>query len=169
MREDSLRDHRGAAIGLYHCLDCQRLTGSAFSLGIVLPEKGFRLTGIEPRRLQRTADSGRVNTRLVCPECGSWVCGMPRDGVVRVRGGTLDDTSWLRPPIGTYGPAGSSLGACSPRAMKSSKDSLPDRTGTVRWPGVPGKSGGAFYAIIVFLIGFYPRHHTRPAARAALG
>jgi putative transposase len=70
---------------------------SAFSLGIVVPEKGFRLTGVEPRRLQRTADSGRVNTRLVCPECGSWVCGMPRDGVVRVRGGTLDDTSWLRP------------------------------------------------------------------------
>jgi hypothetical protein len=50
-----------------HCLDCQRLTGSAFSLGIDIPEKGFRLTGIEPRRLQRTADSGRVNTRLRLP------------------------------------------------------------------------------------------------------
>ena len=61
-----------------HCLDCQRLTGSAFSLGIVIPEKGFRLTGLEPRQLQRTADSGRVNTRLVCPECGSWICGRPR-------------------------------------------------------------------------------------------
>ena len=24
-----------------HCLDCQRLTSSAFSLGIVVPEKGF--------------------------------------------------------------------------------------------------------------------------------
>jgi hypothetical protein len=80
-----------------HCLDCQRLTSSAFSLGIVVPEQGFRLIGLEPRRLQRTADSGRVNIRLVCPECGSWVCGTPRDGVVRVRGGTLDDTSWLRP------------------------------------------------------------------------
>ena len=80
-----------------HCLDCQRLTSSAFSLGIVVPEKGFRLTRIEPRGLQRTADSGRVNNRLVCPECGSWICGLPRDGVVRVRGGTLDDTSWLRP------------------------------------------------------------------------
>jgi hypothetical protein len=34
-----------------HCLDCQRLTSSAFSLGIVVPEKGFRLTGVEPRRL----------------------------------------------------------------------------------------------------------------------
>ena len=50
-----------------HCLDCQRLTGSAFSLGIVVPENGFRLTGVEPRRLQRTADSGRVNTRPRLP------------------------------------------------------------------------------------------------------
>jgi hypothetical protein len=24
-----------------HCLDCQRLTGSAFSLGIVVPEEGI--------------------------------------------------------------------------------------------------------------------------------
>ena len=80
-----------------HCLDCQRLTSSAFSLGVVVPETGFRLTGIEPRSLQRMADSGRTNIRLVCPECGSWVSGMPRDGVVRLRGGTLDDTSWLLP------------------------------------------------------------------------
>jgi hypothetical protein len=80
-----------------HCLDCQRLTSSAFSLGVVVPETGFRLGGIEPRQLSRTADSGRVSVRLVCPECGSWVCGTPRGGEVRVRGGTLDDTSWLRP------------------------------------------------------------------------
>ena len=79
-----------------HCVDCQRLTSSAFSLGIVVSERAFQLKG-EPRRLLRTADSGRVNTRLVCPDCGSWVCGTPRDGVVRVRGGTLDDVSWLRP------------------------------------------------------------------------
>jgi hypothetical protein len=80
-----------------HCTDCQRLTSSAFSIGLAAAETAFHLSGIEPRPLQRTADSGRVNTRLVCPECGAWVCGMPRDGVVRVRAGTLDDTSWLRP------------------------------------------------------------------------
>ena len=80
-----------------HCKDCQRLTSSAFSLGIVVPESAFRLNGVEPRPLQRMADSGRTNTRLVCPECGSWVCSPPRDGVARVRAGTLDDTSWLRP------------------------------------------------------------------------
>ena len=54
-----------------HCLDCQRLTGSAFSLGVVVPETGFRLAGVEPRQLSRTADSGRVSVRLVCPECGA--------------------------------------------------------------------------------------------------
>ena len=65
-----------------HCLDCQRLTSSAFSLGVVVSEQALRLSGVEPRRLQRTADSGRVNVRLVCPECGSWICGLPRDGVI---------------------------------------------------------------------------------------
>ena len=98
VREGSLRDHPGAAVGLYLPLPGlptphqQRVL-----LGVVVPKRGFRLTGLEPRQLQRIADSGRVNIRLVCPECGSWVCGTPRDGVVRVRGGTLDDTSWLRP------------------------------------------------------------------------
>ena len=54
-----------------HCTDCQRLTSSAFSLGMVVAEEAFQLGGVEPRRLQRTADSGRVNARLVCPVCGS--------------------------------------------------------------------------------------------------
>jgi hypothetical protein len=80
-----------------HCTDCQRLTSSAFSMGVVVSATGFRLMGAEPRQLHRTADSGRVATRLVCPECGTWVCGLPRDGLHRVRAGTLDDTSWLRP------------------------------------------------------------------------
>lgn len=75
-----------------HCRDCQPLTSSAFSLGMVIAEGVFRLSGVDPRLLQRTADSGRVNTRLVCPNCGSWVCGLPRVGA-----GALDDASWLRP------------------------------------------------------------------------
>ena len=52
-----------------HCTDCQRITSSAFSLGIALPEAGFRLTAGEPRALQRMADSGRLNIRFVCPDC----------------------------------------------------------------------------------------------------
>ncbi len=48
-----------------HCRDCQRLTSSAFSLGIVVSEAGFRMSGVEPRPLLRLADSGRTNTRWV--------------------------------------------------------------------------------------------------------
>ena len=80
-----------------HCKDCQRLTGSAFSLGLVVAESAFHGSGLEPRPLQRMADSGRVNTRWTCPECGSWFASPPRDGMIRVRAGTLDDTSWLWP------------------------------------------------------------------------
>jgi hypothetical protein len=80
-----------------HCTDCQRITSSAFSTGVALPEEAFRLTAGEPRAIQRIPDSGRLNTRFVCPDCASWVYSQPRGGVTRVRAGTLDDTSWLKP------------------------------------------------------------------------
>ena len=84
-----------------HCTDCQRLTSSAFSMAVVLGTEAFHLTKGEPRALQRIADSGRLTTRWVCPECGSWICGAPNPArpTIRVRAGTLDDTSWLRPTM----------------------------------------------------------------------
>ena len=88
-----------------HCVDCQRMTGSAFSMAVVVSEGVFRLSGTEPRAIQRTADSGRVTNRWVCPECGSWISsgakpGSATSGTPRVvRAGTLDDTSWLRPTV----------------------------------------------------------------------
>ena len=83
-----------------HCTDCQRLTSSASSMAIVVADGAFRLTRGEPRPLQKTADSGRVNTVWICQQCGSWICGAPTPGsALRVRAGTLDDTSWLRPTV----------------------------------------------------------------------
>jgi hypothetical protein len=43
-----------------HCVDCQRLTSSAFSMAIVVTDVAFRIAGIEPRAIQRAADSGAV-------------------------------------------------------------------------------------------------------------
>jgi hypothetical protein len=60
-----------------HCRDCQRLTSSAFSMGVVVPEAAFKLGGVEPRALQRLADSGRTSTR-----------GLPRLRVVDCRPGS---------------------------------------------------------------------------------
>jgi hypothetical protein len=90
-----------------HCRDCQHLTSSAFSMGIMLPEPAFRLVAGTPQVVQRTTDSGRTQTRWHCAQCGSWICGGAESGVgwgsvepVRVvRAGTLDDTSWLQPTV----------------------------------------------------------------------
>jgi hypothetical protein len=86
-----------------HCRDCQSATGSAFSLGIVVPDSAFRLTKGTPKLFTRIADSGRAGVRWLCPECGSWFSGAAHSGwgmeepVRVVRAGTLDDTSWLHP------------------------------------------------------------------------
>src|SRR5262245_2102602 len=83
-----------------HCTDCQRLTSSAFSMAVVIPTKAFRVIRGDPQTLLRTADSGREVARLVCGRCGSWLCSTSTfNSTVRVRAGTLDDTSSLRPTM----------------------------------------------------------------------
>lgn len=82
-----------------HCTACQNHTGSAFSMAVLVEEAAFKLVGAEPRLIHRAADSGRTVTRLVCPDCGSWICNAARPDGRRVRAGTLDDTSWLRPTV----------------------------------------------------------------------
>jgi hypothetical protein len=85
-----------------HCTDCQHFTTSAFSLAMLVDAQAFHLTGVEPRAMLHTGDSGRQLTRWVCPECGSWICNGAKPGsanpnAFRAVRGTLDDTSWLRP------------------------------------------------------------------------
>jgi hypothetical protein len=80
-----------ASIRVYacHCTDCQRVTTSAFSIGVSVPGEAFRVTGKELRPVPGgVTEGGRAKTRWVCPDCGIWLCG-----------GTLDDTSWLRPTL----------------------------------------------------------------------
>jgi hypothetical protein len=87
-----------------HCRDCQRGTGSAFSVGILVPDHAFRSTIGQTRLVFGgvTLD-GRVKQRRVCPDCGTWVFGDARQrgtGTTptrAVRAGTLDDISWLCP------------------------------------------------------------------------
>jgi hypothetical protein len=95
-----------APLGVYacHCTDCQRITSSAFALGVVVSADAFRVAGKEARLAPVVvAASGRPKRRRICPDCGVWLFGDPRPdtkgpGLVRaVRGGTFDDTSWIKP------------------------------------------------------------------------
>jgi hypothetical protein len=89
-----------------HCTDCQRITSSAFSIGVVVPAAALRSLGNDPRAAAGgVTASGRVKSRLICADCGTWLYGNPRPGteypgmICVLRGGTLDDTSWLRPAM----------------------------------------------------------------------
>jgi hypothetical protein len=102
-------------LGVYvcHCTDCQSLSGAAFAIGVVIPAAAFAIGVVipaaaftlagSPRLVPRVLGSGIISNRWICPECGVWICGGSKLDVVApgekrvVRGGTLDDTSWLKP------------------------------------------------------------------------
>ncbi len=89
-----------------HCKDCQRSTGSAFAIGVVVPSEALQLTGPDTQLVPNgITEGGRRKSLSACPKCGTRLFSDRRPdwrsrGMVRaVLGGTLDDTSWLRPTI----------------------------------------------------------------------
>jgi hypothetical protein len=54
-----------------HCLDCQRLSGTAFRAGIAAPAETFRFLSGTPRQFVKTADSGARRRHAFCGDCGS--------------------------------------------------------------------------------------------------
>ena len=58
-----------------HCTDCQRITSSAFSMAVVLPDGACHLVRGEPRLIQRCGQWARDNP-LGVP--GMWLVGLPR-------------------------------------------------------------------------------------------
>ncbi len=81
-----------------HCTECQKQSGSAFGMGLWVAKDSLVVTG-ELKSFIRTADSGKPNTGLFCPQCGNRIYNIPgyADDVFAVKPGTLDDTSWLSP------------------------------------------------------------------------
>ncbi len=84
-----------------HCTDCQRQSGSAFGMALVVNEADFRLTQGEPKTFASKSDAGRAKLGAFCPGCGTRIYHKSewRKGMVSVRAGTLDDTSMLKPDM----------------------------------------------------------------------
>ena len=89
-----------ALVAVCHCKNCQRSAGSPFALIVAIPEQALSVHG-NLKAYHDTADSGRWLKRNFCPECGSPVISYVEmlPGMVIVRGGSLDDTSWVRPTM----------------------------------------------------------------------
>lgn len=92
-------DPENAAI--CHCVDCQKLTGTAFRVTVFAPEANFRLTRGEPAiYVKTTAESGTPRAQAFCPTCGShlYVTGVGEGPkLYGIRVGTADQRAELRP------------------------------------------------------------------------
>ena len=83
-----------------HCIGCQRMTGSAFSLSLMVTEAAFRVTAGEPVVGGLHGEVGHFH----CPHCMSWVFTRPPSafGVVNVRATMLDDATGFSPFMESY-------------------------------------------------------------------
>lgn len=84
--------------GVCHCRDCQKQTGTSFSVIVVLPEDSFSVSG-ELAEFVTIGESGGKVCRRFCARCGSPICSVVESmpGVVCLKAGTLDDPSTLAP------------------------------------------------------------------------
>ena len=82
-----------------HCTVCQKRTGSAFAMNLLVLAQDFSLESGEPLVRQTITGSGAVNDQHFCPECLVRTHTRPRarDKLVYVRPGTLDDPRQVRP------------------------------------------------------------------------
>lgn len=83
-----------------HCKDCQKRTGSAFSMGMVCAITSLKLTG-QLSSWTRTSDNGNTNTRYSCENCGNIIYGKSdlSPKLVRLQPGTLDSTGEVTPEV----------------------------------------------------------------------
>jgi hypothetical protein len=83
-----------------HCLNCQRQTGSAFVINLLIEADRVQLLAGEPQPVDAPRDDGSVQRIFRCPTCQVAVFSeYGRPEVRFVRGGTLDTPSDVAPDV----------------------------------------------------------------------
>jgi hypothetical protein len=83
-----------------HCRSCQRQTGSAFVVNLLIEADRVTVTAGEPVVVDAPRDNGSVQPISRCPACRVAVFSTySTPGVLFVRGGTLDDPSSVEPDV----------------------------------------------------------------------
>jgi hypothetical protein len=86
-----------------HCLNCQRQTGSAFVINLLIEADRVELTVGDPQPVDVPRDDGSVQRIYRCAECQVAVFseyGLPE--IKFVRAGTLDDPFRVAPDVHIY-------------------------------------------------------------------
>ena len=83
-----------------HCLNCQRQTGSAFVINLLIEADRVELLAGDPRPVDVPRDDGSVQTIFRCPACQVAVFSTYNRTEIRfVRGGTLDEPASITPDV----------------------------------------------------------------------
>jgi hypothetical protein len=85
-----------------HCTDCQRQTGSPFSVIVGVPRAALTVEGSTLASFATTGtDHGEDTERSFCSACGSPIfsvtAALPEVAFIKV--GSLDDASWVEPAV----------------------------------------------------------------------
>lgn len=81
-----------------HCRGCQRMSGSAFSTTVTVPDDGFAVSHGDP---VIGGLHGDLAHHYHCDWCKSWVFTRPAQtmGFVNVRATMLDEAGWFAPYV----------------------------------------------------------------------
>ena len=81
-----------------HCHRCQKRTGSAFGMSVIIAAHGFRLISGSAIQTERSLEAGERNVSTLCGVCYSRI-HTQRTGrkTLNLRVGTLDNTAFIRP------------------------------------------------------------------------
>jgi hypothetical protein len=83
-----------------HCLNCQRQTGSAFVINLLIEADRVELLAGDPQPVDAPRDDGSKQRIYRCPTCQVAVFSeYTRPEVRFVRAGTLDDPSTVTPDV----------------------------------------------------------------------
>ena len=86
-----------------HCLNCQRQTGSAFVINVLIEADRVELLTGEPEPVPVPRSGGKKQRIFRCPSCRVAVYSTyTRATVLFVRAGTLDDPSSVEPDVHIY-------------------------------------------------------------------
>jgi len=86
-----------------HCLNCQRQTGSAFVVNLLIEADRVEVLAGEPQPVDVPRDDGSAQRIWRCPDCRIAVFSeYTRPEFRFVRGGTLDDPRGVVPDVHIY-------------------------------------------------------------------
>jgi hypothetical protein len=83
-----------------HCLNCQRQTGSAFAINLLIEAREVEVLAGAPRPIEVPRDDGTTQRIYRCPDCQTALFSeYTRPEVWFVRAGTLDRPAEITPDV----------------------------------------------------------------------